>query len=181
MCSLLDGKRLRLLESTIDLYRAVNKEAKRIGMEVDSSEISSLINEAQTLIISPLSDGGYHLKRSDGDLTEPCFDDLRASPGTIWLQRLGTLSYGPIEFDSTLRLLVLDSEIDPDANRAILDQPVREGRRHVRPEIPKRVRSSETDQTAPRETHPEPWIGSVRSLHAEKGQVRDEPHPYAKR
>src|SRR4029077_14091637 len=88
---------------------------------------------------------------------------------------------GPIKFNSTLRLLVLDSEIDPDANKAILDQPVRQGRRHVRPEIPKRIRGSETDQTPPAETHQEPRISSSRSFHAEKRQVRDEPHPYAQR
>jgi len=39
--------------------------------EVDSSEISRLISEAQTLIITPVSDGSYQPKQSDRDLPEP--------------------------------------------------------------------------------------------------------------
>jgi|SRR5712664_710459 len=54
MCSYLDGKSLRVLELTIDLYEAVNREARRIGPKVDNSEIGRLIDEAKSLVISPI-------------------------------------------------------------------------------------------------------------------------------
>ncbi len=70
MCTLLDGKSLRLLELNIQLFEALRSEVHRLNLSIDTAEISRVIDEAQALIITPvrrqLTDNS-----SDEDLTEP--------------------------------------------------------------------------------------------------------------